>query len=321
MKRMLYRVSTAILSVYFLSISVFAAGELVPVGEVIGMELSSGTVTVAAYDDTLTAAREAGLKIGDEILAIDGRQITCAEDVRQALNHSDGSITLLVSRDGKQSSLQLEPAISPEGPKMGVYLRQGITGLGTVTFYDPATGQFGTLGHGVNDGSGDLLSMASGSAYPAEVVSIQPGKKGQPGQLKGALEASQHQGKLMRNTSRGVFGIADRPWQGEALPVASWDEIHTGEATIRSTVGSSGPRDYSVEILKIYPKDRNDGRNLLLRVTDPELLAATGGIVQGMSGSPIIQDGKLVGAVTHVLVNQPDTGYGIFIENMLDAAA
>ena len=183
MKRMLYRVSTAILSVYFLSISVFAAGELIPVGEVIGLELSSGTVTVAAYDDTLTAAREAGLKIGDEILAIDGRQITCAEDVRQALNHSDGSITLLVSRDGKQSSLQLEPAISPEGPKMGVYLRQGITGLGTVTFYDPATGQFGTLGHGVNDGSGDLLSMASGSAYPAEVVSIQPGKKGQPGQL------------------------------------------------------------------------------------------------------------------------------------------
>ena len=320
MKRMLYRVSTAILSVYFLSISVFAAGELIPVGDVIGLELSSGVVTVAAYDDTLTAARDAGLKIGDEILAIDGHKITCAEDVRQALNRSDGSIRLLVSRDGKETELQLEPAISPEGPKMGVYLRQGITGLGTVTFYDPVTGQFGTLGHSVNDGSGELLNMESGRAYPAEVVSIQKGEKGQPGQLKGALEASQLQGILERNTPRGVFGTAEHPWQGEALPVAFWEEIHTGEATIRSTVGSSGPRDYSVEIVKIYPKDRKDGRNLLLRVTDPELLAATGGIVQGMSGSPIIQDGKLVGAVTHVLVNSPDTGYGIFIENMLDAA-
>ncbi len=320
MKRMLHRVCTAVLSVYFLSISVFAAGELIPVGEVIGLELSSGTVTVAAYDDTLTAARDAGLKIGDEILAIDGREISCAEDVRQALNRSDGSIDLLVSRDGKQAELRLEPAVSPEGPKMGVYLRQGITGLGTVTFYDPSTGCFGTLGHGVNDGSGAILNMEVGSAYPAEVVSIQMGKKGQPGQLKGALEGSRLQGTLTRNTARGVFGISDSSWQGQAMPVAAWDEVHTGEATIRSTVDESGPRDYSVEILKIYSKDRSDGRNLLLRVTDPELLAATGGIVQGMSGSPIIQDGKLVGAVTHVLVNQPDTGYGIFIENMLDAA-
>ncbi len=320
MKRMLHRVCTAILSVYVLTTGVLAAGMLVPVGDVIGLELASGTVTVAAYDDAPTAARDAGLKIGDQILSIDGRQVTCAEDVRQALNRSDGSIELLVNREGEQTRIRMEPAVTPEGPKMGVFLRQGITGLGTITFYDPDTGAFGTLGHGVNDSSGELLSMETGKAYPAEIVSVQKGKPTQPGQLKGALDGSILQGTLTRNTPRGVFGTALHPWKGEAIPVAAWEETRTGEATIRSTVTDGTPRDYSVEILKIYPKSKADGRNLLLRVTDPDLLAATGGIVQGMSGSPIIQDGKLVGAVTHVLVNSPDTGYGIFIENMLDAA-
>ena len=321
MKRTLRRTAAAILSLYFLAFPVFAADSLIPVGEVIGLELSSGTVTVAAYDDTLTAAREAGLKIGDEILSIDGREITCARDVREALNRSDGSVDLLVSRDGRETSLHLEPAISPDGPKMGVYLRQGITGIGTVTFYDPETGLFGTLGHGVNDSGGALLSMTEGSAYPAEVVSIQAGKSGAPGQLKGALKGNCLLGRLRQNTDRGVFGTGIGLWEGNAIPVASYEELRTGNATIRSTIDDTGPREYSVEILKIYPKDRSDGRNFLIRVTDPDLLAATGGIVQGMSGSPIIQDGKLIGAVTHVLVNSPDTGYGIFIENMLDAAS
>ena len=320
MRRILYRVCIGIFSVYFLSIGVFASQMLIPVGQVIGLELSSGTVTVAAYDDTLTTGRDAGLKIGDEIIAIDGKPIRCAEDVRQALNRSDGSVELLVCREGNQALIRLEPAVSAEGPKMGVYLRQGITGIGTVTFYDPSSGIFGTLGHGVNDGNGNLLAMESGSVYSAEVVSIQQGRKGHPGQLRGALTEDLPRGKLTRNTHRGVFGKSDSFWQGQALPVAAWEEIRTGDAIIRSTVTDEGPRDYSVEILKIYPKDRTDGRNLLLRVTDPALLDATGGIVQGMSGSPIIQDGKLVGAVTHVLVNDPTRGYGIFIENMLDAA-
>lgn len=320
MKRILHRVCTAIASVYFLSITVFAAGELIPVGEVIGLELSSGTVTVAAYDDTLTTAKDAGLQIGDQIKSIDGREIGCAEDVRQALKHSDGGIDLVISRDGRETTLHLQPAISPDGPKMGVYLRQGITGIGTVTFYDPQTGLFGTLGHGVSDAKGKLLDMEQGNAYPAKVVSVEKGQAGTPGQLKGALESNHHLGTLSRNTPRGVFGSVSGAWEGTALEVASYFEIRTGEAHIRSTVTEGAPQDYSVEILKIYPKNRSDGRNFLIRVTDPDLLAATGGIVQGMSGSPIIQDGKLVGAVTHVLVNDPQTGYGIFIENMLEAA-
>ena len=321
MRNLIHRVCTAIITVYILAIPALAAEELIPVGEVIGLELSSGTVTVAGYDDACSLARDAGLRIGDTLISIDDRRITCAEDVRQALQTSDGSVDLLVNRNGKKLSVHMEPAITPDGPKLGVYLRQGVTGIGTVTFFDPESGLFGTLGHGVNTGDGDLLAMTEGRAFPAEIVSIQKGKAGSPGQLKGALDGNRITGILRKNTSRGVFGSAPAGWQGTALPVADWEDISPGSATIRCAVVGAAPRDYSVEILKIYSKDRSDSRNFLLRVTDPDLLAATGGIVQGMSGSPIIQNGKLVGAVTHVLVNDPQTGYGIFIENMLDAAS
>jgi stage IV sporulation protein B len=152
------------------------------------------------------------------------------------------------------------------------------------------------------------------------VLSVRRGKAGQPGQLMGALSASNPLGTLGENTPMGVFGTCGG-WKGQPMPTAEASQIHTGAATILSTVNGETPQEYSVEILKIYANSDKMGRNLLLKVTDPRLLQTTGGIVQGMSGSPIIQDGKLVGAVTHVLVNDPTTGYGIFIENMLDAAA
>ena len=321
MKRIVNRICWVLVILSLLTGSVLGAELLIPVGQVIGLDLSSGAVTVAAFDDTVRAARDAGVRIGDRILAVDGQEVSCAADVRSALDMSDGTVELLLEREGAQKTVRLEPEISGEGPRLGLHLRQGITGIGTVTFYDPETGTFGTLGHGVNDGKNALLTMTGGNAYPAQVVSIRKGRAGQPGQLKGALDGGVPIGSLSRNTARGVFGTSLRPWSGQAIPTQSWDQIRTGKAVIRSTLDNGGPRDYSVEILKIYPKNRDDGRNLLLRVTDPALLAATGGIVQGMSGSPIIQNGKLIGAVTHVLVNDPTTGYGIFIENMLDAAA
>ena len=319
MKPTIRCITIGFLSLFLCTVTAFAR-ELVPVGRVIGLELSAGTVTVAAFDDSLSAGRDAGLQIGDQILSIDENSIQCAEDVRRALNRSDGTVELTVSRNGQSRRLTMAPEITAAGPKLGIFLKQGITGIGTVTYFDPETGAFGTLGHGVNDSRGKLLPMARGSVYPASVVSIQKGKAGTPGQLKGSLSDTHLLGSLSGNTDRGVFGTVDTPWQGKTVPTAAAEEVHTGTATIRSTLSESGPRDYSVEILKIYPKSRPDGRNLLIRVTDPALLEATGGIVQGMSGSPIIQNGKLVGAVTHVLVNDPTRGYGIFIENMLDAA-
>ncbi len=299
-----------------------AAELLIPVGKIIGLQLRNDTVTVAAYDDTLgETARSAGLRIGDEIVAINGAEIDCAEDVRGALKGCGENVNLTVRRGGKLNALRVEPQQTAEGPRLGVYLRQGIAGIGTVTFYDPDTGKFGTLGHGVSDPKGNLLEMTRGDAYEATVVSVKKGKSGDPGQLKGSADAVETFGILLRNTPQGVFGVTKRGWKGEPLPVASYEEVCTGPAHIRSTIAGDNVQEYSVEILKIYPETRCDGRNFLLKVTDPELLSATGGIVQGMSGSPIIQNGKIVGAVTHVLVNDPTTGYGIFIENMLEAAA
>ena len=321
MKRLIRTLAFSLIITAALPVTV-RAEELIPVGQIIGLELGDDTVTVAAFDDTCgTRAREAGLQIGDEILEINGRTIDCAEDVRAALRSCGGDVEITVLRGARRQDVHMVPEVTADGPRLGIYLRQGIAGIGTVTFYDPETNRFGTLGHGVNDAKGILLQMRRGNAYAAAVQSVQKGKSGVPGQLKGCAVSPKAVGTLLKNTSQGVFGICEQGWEGSAIPTAAYEEIRTGSATIRSTVAGNAVREYSVEILKIYPKDRSDCRNLLLKVTDPALLAATGGIVQGMSGSPIIQDGKLIGAVTHVLVNDPTTGYGIFIENMLDAAA
>ena len=322
MKKMVTRILAAALCLWLLPVDAMAADCLIPVGQVVGLELRNDTVSIAAFDEILGGeAQSAGLQIGDEIIDIDGRTIDDAEDVRLALERSDGQVRLRILRNEKEQELCLTPQITANGPRLGVYLRQGITGIGTVTWYDPESGQFGTLGHGVNDAHGELVKMTSGKAYPASVLSVKRGKCGEPGQLRGGVDSQQALGDLDRNTLRGVFGSANMGWTGQTMEVASCDEIRTGPATIRSTINGNEVREYSVEILKIYPEKRQEGRNMLLRVTDPELLQTTGGIVQGMSGSPIIQNGKLIGAVTHVLVNDPTTGYGIFIENMLDAAA
>lgn len=321
MHTIIKRMTAAMLCLWLLTISV-AAKELVPVGQVVGLELQSGKVTVEGFDETLGSdARQAGMEPGDIIQKIDSTTIHCAEDVRQALRQSTGTVTVVLNRDGKTRTCRITPKITQDGPKLGVYLRQGITGIGTVTWYDPDTGRFATLGHGVSAADGKLLAMTQGSAFTARVAAVKKGKSGAPGQLIGAVTDSDPLGQLTANTAQGLFGKTGKAWQGNVMEVADISEIKTGKATILSTVSGEGVREYSVDILKIYPKSRQTGRNLLIRVTDPALLEATGGIVQGMSGSPIIQDGKLVGAVTHVLVNDPTTGYGIFIENMLDAAA
>ena len=310
-----------LLFVFILPFSVQAADMLVPVGTLVGLEIRSGTVTVAAFDDLYGAnAKAAGLRIGDQVQSVNGAPITEADQVSEALEQSSGQVTLGIRRGSKNMTLEVRPSRQDGRPLLGVYLRQGITGIGTVTWYDPATGTFGALGHGVSTGKDCLLPLKSGSIYPAQAVSAQMGKVGTPGLLKGKATSDTPLGTITRNTPQGILGNCTQGFPGRALPVGRWDGLRTGSATILASVREGPPREYSVEILKIYPKDRQTHRNLLLKVTDPELLARTGGIVQGMSGSPILQDGKLIGAVTHVLVNDPTCGYGIFIENMLQAA-
>ncbi len=322
MKKTKNRLILLLLCLLLSTQTVFGAQLLVPGGQIIGLELQNNTVTVAAFDDTLgQAAKDSGLQIGDRITGINGHLIYTAQDVRDALQQSDSVAELSVLRNGKAKKLSLKPEITGDGPRLGVYLRQGITGVGTVTWYDPQSSTFGALGHGVNDNSGGLIAMERGTVYEATVISVRSGKTGTPGQLMSAVTGTGVIGSLTKNTVQGVFGKAQLQAKEEMLPVGDKSQVHPGKATIRSTVNGNQVQEYSVEILKVYPNSGDSGRNMLLKVTDPDLVAATGGIVQGMSGSPIIQDGKLVGAVTHVLVNDPATGYGIFIENMLDAAA
>ncbi len=321
MKSLFRRIAGAALMIYLLAGTAFAK-ELIPVGQIVGLELQDRQVVVVGFDEEQgQAAKAAGLLSGDIIKKIDSVAITCAEDVRKALQSSNGTVAVEITREGKEKQLQMTPYITKDGPRLGVYLRQGITGIGTVTWYDPETHRFGTLGHGVNDSNGQLLPMTQGWAYRAKVMTVKKGKVGEPGQLYGSILSPEPAGMLSANTRQGVFGTCRDGWEGQAIEVASMAEIKTGDAVIRTTVSGDAVREYSVKILKIYPKGKGTGRNMLIRITDPDLLATTGGIVQGMSGSPIIQNGKLIGAVTHVLVNDPTTGYGIFIENMLDAAA
>lgn len=316
------RAILALLICMLLTFSVSAADYLIPVGQIVGLELCSKQVTVADFDKTLSeGARSAGLQVGDQITHVDGRSVSSAEDVRNALMRSGGSVTIRFLRCGQEQTVEMQPAITPDGPRLGIYLKDGVTGVGTVTYYDPSSGVFGTLGHGVSSASGTLVPIATGTAYKAAVVSVKKGQSGAPGQLLGAIDRSAPIGPLIKNTQKGIFGKADKPIEGTPVPLSDPESVHTGQATILSTVRGQEVREYSVEILKIYPKAKSSDRNMLIRVTDDALLQTTGGIVQGMSGSPILQDGKLVGAVTHVLVNDPTTGYGIFIQNMLDAAA
>lgn len=322
MMKKIHPILAATLCLWLLCCEAHASEALVPVGQVVGLELRNDSVSIAAFDDALgAAARKAGLQIGDEILDIDGKKVDDADDVRQALTQSDGQIQLRIMRKEKERQLSLTPQVTAAGPRLGVYLRQGVTGIGTVTWYDPDTGRYGTLGHGVNNADGDLVDLTEGTVYEAQVLSVKRGKCGEPGQLRGGVDTGHALGSVEKNTPQGVFGTVETGWTGETLETASRNQIKTGPATIRSTVTDGQPQEYSVEIQKIYPGDRREGRNMLIKITDPDLLSTTGGIVQGMSGSPIIQDGKLVGAVTHVLVNDPTRGYGIFIDNMLDAAA
>lgn len=321
MKQRIFAPVWAAALVLWLSIGVSAREMLIPVGRVVGLTVDEGSVTVAAFDDLLgAAAREAGVQIGDEILTVNGSSIDSAEDLHRAVQASPEGVELILSRRGSEHRVHLIPAVTEQGPKLGLFVREGVTGIGTVTYYDPEDDCFGALGHGVSDSRGRLCQMRRGEVYAATVSGVRVGKIGAPGQLRGDVCEDRALGLLEENTPFGVFGTGPS-WPGEPLPTAEEGDVKEGPALILSNISADQVQTFSVEILKVYRNDPSNGRDLLLHVTDPDLLEQTGGIVAGMSGSPIIQDGKLVGAVTHVLVNDPTRGYGILIENMLEAAA
>lgn len=222
---------------------------------------------------------------------------------------------MTIERGGKAKQLNITPAQDADGAwKLGLWLRDGVSGVGTLTFYDPETGVYGALGHSISDeATGEALPLGDGGIYKAQIVGIVPGEVGAPGQLDGKTDCTKFLGDIRINCGCGIFGKAD--FDGPTLETG---EFETGKATIRCTLSGEETREYGIEIKKVYSSA--EGATVMLTVTDPELLAQTGGIVQGMSGSPIIQNGKLVGAVTHVFVNDPTSGYGVSIRDMLKTA-
>ena len=267
-----------------------------------------------------------GLKEGDVITAICGQSLDTIEEFRQLLaENGEDAAALTVKRGSRTIELSAEPEKDEDGEyRLGAWVRDSMAGIGTMTFFDPQSGTFGALGHGVTDvDTGQLLPLDHGSIMDASVKAVKKGERASPGELKGDFDLTRDSGTLYANTECGIFGKLSAEdaakITGAALPIAKKDEIKTGKATILATVSGNETREYDIEIEKIYSPSGST-RNLLLRVTDEELLAQTGGVVQGMSGSAILQDGKIIGAVTHVLLDDPSRGYGIFIENMLSAA-
>ena len=272
---------------------------------------------------TRTPAYDAGLRLGDVITHVSGCPVKTSEEMIRLIEDSGTSVEITYVRDGDESTVTLMPSLSARDGRMktGMWIRDTTAGIGTVTYINPETGEFAGLGHGICDTeTGELLTMERGTVVDVRLTGISRGISGTPGELRGYF-MSDKTGVLLGNTECGVYGVfTDPPSDGLAdIPVGTRWDVMEGDAVIRCTLDDCGPMEYSVRISAIR-RDSRDNRSFTVEVTDPQLLEKTGGIIQGMSGSPIIQEGKLVGAVTHVLINDPCRGYGIFIENMLEAA-
>ncbi|MDU1349035.1 SpoIVB peptidase [uncultured Clostridium sp.] len=306
-----------------------------PGGQPIGIKLNTKGALIIALSDIETKdgivspASKAGIQIGDSIIKINGVEIKSSEDVSTHVNRCNGSeITITVYRKDNTLDIVVKPVLSinDDKYKIGLWVRDSTAGVGTLTFYDNKTGKFGALGHPITDvDTGNVMSISNGEVVSSNIVSIRKGAKGSPGELRGIFVDEENcLGKIYNNTECGIFGEGDMGLinnnYSKPLPIAFRDEIKVGKAQILTTVDGSEPKSYDIEIEKLLPQKEPGSKSMIIRITDKKFLEKTGGIVQGMSGSPIIQNGKIVGAVTHVLINKPDTGYGIYIDWMLSDA-
>ena len=290
---------------------------LIPVGHTVGIKLFSKGVMVVKLIDGGTPARNSGLRTGDVILQCGGTPVTSVEQFQSLLQEEEAA-DLRVSRNGGEMTIRVEPERNEDGVcQIGAWIRDSMAGIGTLTWYDPESRKFGALGHGVTDvDTGLLMPFHDGSVLPSTVKAVKKGARGEAGELRGEFDLTRDLGPLYANTDRGVFGTLDAAEvTGELMPIGQPAE---GPAQILSNVRGDEVRPYEIEITRLL-SDSRDGRDMELSVTDSELLSRTGGIVQGMSGSPIVQNGKFVGAVTHVLLQDPARGYGISLETMLAA--
>lgn len=315
------------------SIQVTDDVSVIPCGTPFGIKLFTEGVVVVGLSDVKTSngvynpAKLAGLKKGDVIISMNNVNVRSNEDVANIIENSKGNdIKLIVKRDNNEFESTLKPLKSTDDDayKIGIWVRDSSAGIGTMTFINPKTNVFAGLGHGICDvDTGELLPLSHGDIISAKIEGLKPGQKGEPGELKGRFYNNDTQlGTLRENTITGVYGCFKKTVDPkEKMVVAMKQQVKTGDANILTTISGDKPTSYSIKIKSVNYNELSPTKNMVVEITDPDLLNQTGGIVQGMSGSPIIQNEKLVGAITHVFVNDPKKGYAIFAENMLNSSS
>lgn len=326
LKKFKTKVALLVLSLFIIPINVFAySDKLIVGGENIGITLNSkGILIVGIYDvDGNYPAKDAGLKSGDIITSIDGNDVKDIEDMADKISDSKTSeVKVGYTRDGKKQSASLKLYKDENDVyKTGLYVKDSITGIGTLTFIDPETKIFGALGHEIQEQTtGEILEIKEGKIFNSNVTGVVPSSDGNPGEKKAQYDVTKTTGDVAENTTKGIFGnYTDKLPDRNTYEVAKPSEVKEGEAKILTVLDGTEIKEYKINITKVNKGDQKT-RNFVFEITDEDLLSKTNGIIQGMSGSPIIQNDKIIGAVTHVVVDDPHKGYGIFITNMLEEA-
>ena len=309
--------------------------KLVPGGHSVGVLLHSEGVIVVGQSivedkkgTKFNPAREAGIEVGDVIISINGQKVTSDEQVAKIIDtagKSDNKLELLVKRGDKKFSANIKPVRCRETDRfrIGLYIRDSAAGVGTLSFYDPGTGKYGALGHVITDAdTNQPIDVSDGRIVKASIQGIQAGKSGVPGEKIGMfINEKDFSGTIEKNTKYGIYGTLNgklkNPLYSKMLPIALADQVKTGPAEMLTVLDGEKIERFKVEIKRVLPQNVPDSKGLIVEVTDQRLLKRTGGIIQGMSGSPLIQEGKIIGAVTHVFINDPARGYGCLIEWML----
>lgn len=319
-----------------ITVNVIPQIKVIPGGQPVGVKLTMKGVMVVGIspvigtdDKQYNPSSDAGIETGDMILKINGYQVKDGDHVSKLVGQSEGKpLKLTIIRKGKEMELTVVPVKSKDDKqyKIGAWIRDSTAGVGTLTFYCPSNNSFGALGHPIIDvDTGVMLPIDSGKIIPSKIISIQPGVRGKPGELRGLfIDSEDELGDINKNTICGIYGKANRKitnnLYSEPILIGLQNQIKEGPAKMLTTIDGTEVKAYDINIEKLTNQSKPNPKSMIIRVTDPELLQKTGGIVQGMSGSPIIQDNRLIGAVTHVFINRPDMGYGIYIEWMLQEA-
>lgn len=314
------------------NLNIIENAEVVPIGKVIGLKLYTNGVLIVGMSEIESIDNEmekpfenADIKEGDTIIKINEIEIDDIESLKQAVNESEGNdILLTLVREGTAVTSNIKPIKTEENEyKLGLWVKDAATGVGTITFYEKETQQFAALGHGITDSDTDkLIEIDSGEIVTSKIISIKKGEEGKPGEIKGSIINQQSIGTVEKNTQFGIYGKLNNLTSlnintNNSMKVALRDEIEQGEAKIICSIKDGVAKEYDIYIEKIYLQNNYDNKSMLIKVTDEELLEETGGIIRGLSGAPIVQNGKFVGAVTNVLVSEPQIGYAIFGDMMI----